>query len=124
MDGDLVKASADGAVGELLLDRPDKLNALSPEVLGELIEAAAFFDAQADVKAVVVRGAGRAFCGGADLGRMNVGGDTSSAAIRETVDLGRRMADAIAGMRALTVAAIHGHCVGGCLLYTSDAADE
>src|SRR5690349_13875597 len=115
MDGEMVKASADGAVGEILLDRPEKLNALSPEALAELIAAAEWFDARDEVKAVVVRGAGRAFCGGADLGRIDAGGG-SSEAIRESVDLGRRMADAIAGMRALTVAAIHGHCVGGGLV--------
>jgi len=116
MDGEIVKASTDGAIGELLLDRPAKLNALSPEALAELIEAAGWFDAQDEVKAVVVRGAGRAFSGGADLGRMDVGGAGTTAAIRETVDLGRQMADAIAGMRALTIAAIHGHCVGGGLV--------
>ena len=116
MEGELVKTSADGTVGELLLDRPEKLNALSPEGLAELIAAAAWFDARDEVKAVVVRGAAAERAAGADLGRMGVGGDGTTAAIQEAVDLGRRMADAIAGMRALTVAAIHGHCVGGGLV--------
>jgi len=96
----------DGPVGELVLDRPHKLNALSPQMLGELCESAQYFDARERVKVVVVRGEGRAFSAGADLAAM--GGDE-----RPDPDLGRRMADAIANMRALTIAAIHGHCVGG-----------
>jgi len=102
----------DGAVGELLLNRPAKLNALSAELLDELAAAAAWFDARDGVRAVVVRGAGRAFSGGADLGGMQPPSE-DAAARRWALDRGRRTVEALAGMRALTVAAIHGHCVGG-----------
>lgn len=111
-DFEVVRVRADGRVGELLLDRPDKLNALSRQLLEELIAAAGWFDAQTEVRAVVVRGAGRAFTGGADITSMGVP-DGDDAQRRAVLDLGRRMIDAVAGMRALTVAAIHGHCVGG-----------
>ncbi len=113
-----VRVSASGAVGELLLDRPDKLNALSGELLGELVEAARWFDVQPDLKAVVVRGAGKAFSAGADLSGFGSTGEDSggAAAARRGFDLGRRATDAVAGMRAITVGAIHGHCVGGALL--------
>jgi enoyl-CoA hydratase/carnithine racemase len=104
-----IQITADGAVAELVLNRPDKLNALSAELLEALIAAAAELDGRSDVKVVIVRGAGRAFSGGADLAAM---GDASL----DALDLGRRAIDAIAGMRALTVAAIHGHCVGGAVL--------
>jgi enoyl-CoA hydratase/carnithine racemase len=109
MGDDVVRVTAEGQVAELLLNRPDKLNALSPAVLEALIAAAAELDGRRDVKVVIVRGAGRAFSGGADLGAM--GGGTLDA-----LDLGRRAIDAVAGMRALTIAAIHGHCVGGALV--------
>lgn len=101
----------DGPVAEIVLDRPEKLNALSAELLDELAGAAGFLDSQAEVRAVVVRGAGRAFSGGADLGGMAAPED--AAARRWALDRGRRTVEALAGMRALTVAAIHGHCVGG-----------
>lgn len=100
---------ADGPVGRITLDRPGKLNALSPQLMRELIETAHMFDATLDVKVVVVAGAGRAFCAGFDLGSFG-GSDRDP---RETADLGRRMAEAVTGMRQLTIAAIHGHCVGG-----------
>ena len=58
---------AEGAIGYLTLNRPERMNALSPLVLRELAAAARWFDEQFDVRVVVVRGAGRAFCAGADL---------------------------------------------------------
>ena len=113
LDGpETVRATAQGPVGSLVLDRPDKLNAMSRRMLQELIDAAGWFDAQREVKVVVVRGEGRAFSAGADLSAM--GGAEGSG--REGADLGRRMAEAIAGMRALTIAAVHGHCVGGAVV--------
>lgn len=109
---DTLKLRIDGAVAELLLDRPEKLNALSPTALSELIEAAGLLDAEQAVKVVVLRGAGRAFTAGADLAAMGTP-DPGGAARRAALDLGRRAVEAIATMRALTIAAIHGHCVGG-----------
>jgi enoyl-CoA hydratase/carnithine racemase len=112
-----IRVVTDGAVGRLTLSRPHKLNALAPETLGELAGAAAWFDARSDVRAVVVAGEGRAFCSGFDLGGIaEQPAGEGDAAARQGVELGRSMADAIAGMRALTVAAIHGHCVGGGLV--------
>jgi enoyl-CoA hydratase/carnithine racemase len=57
----------------ITLDRPDRLNAWTPTMQAELIEALDRADADDDVRAVVVTGAGRAFCAGADLQR---GGET------------------------------------------------
>jgi len=57
----------DGAVGHITLDRPEKLNALSRSALEDLTTAASWFDTAKDVKVVVIRGAGRAFCAGFDL---------------------------------------------------------
>jgi enoyl-CoA hydratase/carnithine racemase len=113
-----VRVSASGAVGELLLDRPAKLNALSRELLGDLIDAAAWFDGRPAVKAVVVRGSGRAFSAGADISAFGPAEESSggSAELRRGFDLGRQATDAVAGMRAVTVGAIHGHCVGGGVL--------
>src|SRR5438128_2588372 len=110
LDGvETLRAEADGAIGRLVLDRPAKLNALSPQLLSELVAAARWFDELPEVKVVVVRGEGRAFTAGADIGGMSADGNASG---REATDLGRRMAEAVGGMRAMTIAAIHGHCVG------------
>jgi len=54
-------------IATITLDRPDKLNAFTATMMTELIAAFDAVDADDDVRAVVVTGAGRAFCAGADL---------------------------------------------------------
>jgi enoyl-CoA hydratase/carnithine racemase len=97
-------------IARITLARPGRLNALSPQALTELAMAAGQIAAADKVKVVVVRGAGRAFCAGYDLG--GVAEEPSP----ERVDLGRQMAQSISEIPALTLAAIHGHCVGGGLV--------
>lgn len=94
-------------IARITLARPGRLNALSPQALAELTTAAGRLAAADGVKLVVVRGAGRAFCAGYDLEAV---GEEPSA---ERIDLGRQMAESMEEIPALTLAAIHGHCVGG-----------
>ena len=75
----LLYAVADG-VATLTLHRPDKLNAFTAQMRDELIAAFDLTDADDAVRAVVVTGAGRAFCAGADLG---AGGNTFDYAKRQ-----------------------------------------
>ncbi len=109
MNYQTITLSVAGPVGTLMLDNPAKLNPLSAVCLQELTEAARWFDQQHDVKAVIVRGNGRAFTAGADLAAFS---DNNSFG-RDAADAGRVMAEAITNMTAVTIAAIHGHCVGG-----------
>jgi enoyl-CoA hydratase/carnithine racemase len=102
-----------GAIGEIRLARPEKLNPLSTETLLELAQAARFIDEQREVKIVVVRGEGRAFSAGADLGGFS---GRQSLTPRDAAEAGRTMADALEAMRAVSIAAIQGWCVGGGLV--------
>jgi len=108
----LIAVEPDPPVAVLELRRPEKLNALSPQMLEEIATAAGWLDHAPGVASVVVCGAGRAFSAGFDLGAM---ADTSASGgdARATAALGRRAADALAAMRPVTVAAVHGRCVGG-----------
>ena len=58
---------ADG-VATITLNRPDRLNAFTPKMMVDMIAAFDATDADDAVKAVIVTGAGRGFCAGADLG--------------------------------------------------------
>ena len=102
-----------GAIGTLTLNRPIKLNALSRQTLVEITQAAAWFDTRSEVKVVIVSGNGRAFSAGADLETFSGENDQD---IRAAADQGRLMAEAVEGMRAVTIAAIQGWCVGGGLV--------
>lgn len=112
MDATTLHATADGPIGHIVLDRADVLNALSLTGLEDLAAAARWFDEQPDVRAVVVSGAGRAFSAGADLSAFT----QTDRPARDAGALGLAMTEALESMRAVTVAAVHGHCVGGGLV--------
>ncbi len=110
-----------GPLGRIRLNRPERLNAVGATMMRDLVAAAAFFDGLMDVRVVIVSGAGRAFCAGADLQDSPLGGASARSGRswserRELGQLGLRMADALEGMRAVTIAQVHGYAVGGGLV--------
>jgi len=107
-----IAVDVDGPRGAITLNRPAKLNPLSTTTLNELVSAARYLDTLTEVKVVVVAGNGRAFSAGADLASFTAA-ESSAAVARDAADTGRRMAEAVEAMRAVTIAKIHGHCVGG-----------
>lgn len=109
-----VEVAAPG-IGHLTLARPGKLNALSRRALAELADAARWFDTRPDVHVVIVRGEGRAFSAGFDLADFTDAGAAEISPV-DAADLGRLMAEAVSAMRAVTIAAVQGHCVGGGLV--------
>jgi enoyl-CoA hydratase/carnithine racemase len=111
----------DGQRGEIRLNRPEKLNALSVTMLRELAGAAHFFDGHPEVKVVVVTGAGRSFSAGADVSSMATTASTErpELVVHPTAEAGPDMAAAVEGMRAVTVARIQGHCIGGAVVLVS-----
>jgi len=111
-----LRVSVEGRIGRLTLSRPAKLNPLSNLCLEELTKAAGWFDAQPEVRVVIVSGEGRAFTAGADLAAFVNGTDAKP---RDEADAGRRMSEAIEAMNSVTIAAVHGHCVGGGVVLTA-----
>ncbi|MEV4563576.1 enoyl-CoA hydratase-related protein [Nonomuraea sp. NPDC049419] len=102
-------------IATVTLKRPDRLNAFTFTMRGELIEAFDLADADDDVRAVVVTGAGRAFCAGADLG--GGGGTFKGREWGETVDGvprdgGGTVALRIARSLKPVIGAINGPAVG------------
>lgn len=111
-------------IATVTLDRPDKLNAFNHPMRGELIEAFDAADADDEVRAVIVTGAGRGFCAGADLSRGSdtFRADTGDEAARQRWDAGEidgvprdgggTVALRIAEMRKPVIAAFNGPAVG------------
>lgn len=99
-------------VGVLTLDRPDKLNALVPE-MGPAFEAALEAGASGAVKALVLRGAGRAFCAGGDIGWMLEGLRAGRLEeMKALLELGVRVAHGLKTLPVPVVAVVHGPCAG------------
>ncbi len=67
MEWDTIRFEKDGQVGFLILDRPASLNAVNEQMILDLAEAAKAIEADTDVRVLVIKGEGRAFCSGMDL---------------------------------------------------------
>lgn len=78
-----LRASVDDGVALLVLDRPERRNALTPGMLGGLARVLAEVEADDEVGAVVLTGAGGAFCAGGDVKAMAEAGERSSAQLLE-----------------------------------------
>jgi enoyl-CoA hydratase/carnithine racemase len=107
-----LETSREDGVLTLTLSRPDRLNALNVQMLEELLRVLDEIDADDGVRAVIVTGAGRAFCAGADLGGGGATFDTSSVSSGVPRDGGGRITLRLYECKKPVIAAINGAAVG------------
>ena len=111
-DGKLL-AFHDGAIGRIVFNKPDRLNAMSLDMWDGLRDALALFQTEDDIRAVVLSGAGdRAFVSGADITEF----DEMRASDTGIRNYNERYEGADAALYAFpkpTIAQLHGFCVGG-----------
>ena len=110
-----VLIEGNGAIRFLTLNRPEKRNALNDELVADLKSALTAADADEDLRAVIIRGAGKDFCSGADLSALQ---KIASATYEENLEDARSLAEMFAMIRKVKVpviAAVHGRALaGGC----------
>ena len=112
-----VRLERDGGIAHVVLDRPAQLNAISPELLGDLDRACATIEGDASVRAVALTAAGRAFCAGADLAVVQeLAPDPER--WRGFMDLWHRVFDRIERLPVPVVAGVHGVALAGGLELT------
>jgi len=99
-----------GAVAIVTLDRPESLNAYDVAMRDDLFAALGAVDEDRDVRVVVLHGAGRAFSTGGDLREF---GSAPSPVVARAVRFQRDVWGRLLGLRAATLAAVHGPTVGG-----------
>ncbi|MBV8054485.1 MAG: enoyl-CoA hydratase/isomerase family protein [Deltaproteobacteria bacterium] len=103
-----------GHVGYITLNRPDAANALNAEVARQLDQAALLCDENADLRAVLLTGAGRMFCGGGDLKAFAAQPLEQLPAYLKSITLHFHQAlHRFARMRAPLVIAVNGNAGGG-----------
>lgn len=108
MEYEHVLVDRDGPVGVVTLNRPRVLNALSPTVIAELSEALSGFDADPEVRAVVLTGGPKVFAAGADIGDMS---ERSPIEQLQRDQTGRWVG--IASFSKPLIAAVNGYALGG-----------
>ena len=106
----LLVEGTDG-VGRITIDRPERMNAISPTLLDELADAIEALEADESVRTVVLAGAGdRAFSAGADLSAITEGNAVEVAELSRT---GQETFGAVKACSMPVIAAIDGFCLGG-----------
>ncbi|MDO8433150.1 MAG: enoyl-CoA hydratase-related protein [Candidatus Binatus sp.] len=103
-----VKLSIEGGLAEIVLDRPDKMNALNDAMIAELNSCLERAEA-AGVRAMLLRGEGPAFSAGRDLADADEGNEDAEAIIEAQFN---PLVKRVAGFPAPTFASVHGACLG------------
>lgn len=98
----MIEVDRSGPVWTITLNRPDKANALTAEMLSDLVDAA---ESAVEARAVILTGIGKVFSAGADL-------DAARAGLATSPDW-ERLSSAIAALPGLTIAALNGTMAGG-----------
>ena len=109
-----ITATIDHGIGRLTLNQPEKLNPLGTNTLQDIIDASTWFNKE-NVSVVIVSGNGRAFTAGFDLREFTNPDRTG----KDGAALGREMAEAVDRMKPVTIASLHGHCIGGGVVLAS-----
>jgi enoyl-CoA hydratase len=104
----LVLVERDEAIAVVLLNRPKQLNALSDELMGELVDRLVELDQDESVRCIVLGGSERAFAAGADIAQL---AETSAIELYYQRRIERW--DQIRGLWTPLVAAVSGFCLGG-----------
>jgi enoyl-CoA hydratase len=109
----IVYESVEERIVRITLNRPEKLNAMSPTLLAELDGAFEDFTRDGGASVLIIRGAGRSFCAGYDLSAGAEGGRYTITedrwAMRRLVDRWQRLWN----LPKPTIAQVHGHCLAG-----------
>jgi len=103
----------EGSVATLILNRPERMNALNKDLAVGLNEALGRLETDQEIDVVVIAGAGRAFCAGGDLGVIGAGREKNDlSGLDPILRAGMRAVLRIRTMRQPVIAAVHGAAAG------------
>jgi enoyl-CoA hydratase len=109
----MIQRRSEGAVATVTLNRPEALNALTPQMLDDLGDCLEHLAADPLVRVVVVTGEGRGFCAGVDLKAL-AGHSLLGGSVGDVLDQpARRVIETITTMPKIVVAKVNGFCFTG-----------
>ncbi|PAZ13465.1 enoyl-CoA hydratase [Streptomyces sp. SA15] len=109
----LVQHATDNHVSHITLNRPETLNAITPDQRERIIRLLSEASADPDVRAVVITGTGRGFCAGADLRGTSVAGERIAGDVARTIRSGaQRLIAAVLDCEKPVLAAVNGTAAG------------
>lgn len=109
----VVLTGTDNGVRTITLNRPDKLNALNFALTEGLVAALKAADADEQVRAVIVTGAGRGFCAGADTSEFKILTPDNQALVERRAALTTELQGLVKRMSKPVIAAVNGYAMGG-----------
>jgi len=104
---------SNGSICSLTLNRPDVFNALNLQLVKDLISALRKAESEPDVRVVILKGAGKAWCAGGDLEELLELTEGSAADRRAYLLDFKGMIDTVRGISKPVIASVQGACVGG-----------
>jgi enoyl-CoA hydratase/carnithine racemase len=117
MSSNAVDVKVTGAIGTIVLNRPDRRNALTRAMLAQLTEALSDLHLEKRVRAIILTGAGTAFCAGMDLNEMlaaaDLPDDQKNEEHGETADLYREVVTQMIELPKPIIASVNGPAVAG-----------
>jgi len=114
MDYEHLRVGVTDGIAHVTLDRPERLNALNPRLIAELVHFFGSLTARSPARVVILRGAGRAFCAGLDLKEM--GSDGARKSVGDMLEVQKSVRDIMIAMRRCPqpiVAIVQGAASGG-----------
>ncbi len=99
-------------IGVITLNRPAKLNAMTNRMLDEIVRVTEHATFDESVRALVIRGAGRAFCAGDDLSGMGEFPRPVPPGHKPQADYQHAVISAVRALQKPVIASIHGYCLG------------
>lgn len=106
-------------IATLTLNRPEKLNAITPQMTQELVTTLDEVEVDDDIRVLIITGAGRGFCSGADVGGMASGTNSEPGAVRSAEDIRQGLTQGagkiipkLQKMQKPTIAMVNGIAVG------------
>lgn len=106
------RAIADG-IGHITLNRPERMNAVTTELAGQLEKALSDLSSDPAVNVIVIRGAGKNFCAGGDVAEVERLRSAGPESLRTLFDAFRRACDAIGSVDVPVIAAVQGVAMAG-----------